>query len=129
MYLESFILNEKKHTTENVHTPTEIKHMLSVDEDGFLCHLNDWNQITAELLARNEGIKELLSAHWELIYIVRQFHQEFDISPTMRPLIKYIKLHLSYEKANSIYLLSFFPTSPAKLIAKIAGLPRPENCL
>ena len=28
-----------------------------------------------------------------------------------------------------IYLMSLFPGSPAKLGSKIAGLPKPENCL
>ena len=51
------------------------------------------------------------------------------LSPAMRPLAKYIKLHLGAEKANSIYLMQLFPQSPAKYLAKIAGLPRPENCL
>jgi tRNA 2-thiouridine synthesizing protein E len=47
----------------------------------------------------------------------------------MRPLSKYIKQELGADKAGSIYLLTLFPGSPAKLAAKIAGLPRPENCL
>ncbi|MCZ6459336.1 MAG: TusE/DsrC/DsvC family sulfur relay protein, partial [Gammaproteobacteria bacterium] len=36
---------------------------------------------------------------------------------------------LGAEKGTSIYLLKLFPGSPAKLLAKIAGLPRPTNCL
>jgi tRNA 2-thiouridine synthesizing protein E len=47
----------------------------------------------------------------------------------MRPLVKYIGQRLGKEKGNSIYLLQLFPGSPAKLASKIAGLPRPENCL
>jgi tRNA 2-thiouridine synthesizing protein E len=47
----------------------------------------------------------------------------------MRPLIKYLKQQLSQPDLNSIYLLKLFPGSPAKIAAKIAGLPKPENCL
>ena len=33
------------------------------------------------------------------------------------------------EKGQSRYLMGLFGGSPAKLSAKIAGLPKPENCL
>lgn len=101
---------------------------VAVDKDGFLVdHLN-WNENIAAQLAANEGI-ELTPQHWELIHLIRKFYQEFDLSPAMRPLSKYIKQHLGAEKAGSIYLMQLFPQSPAIFLAKIAGLPRPENCL
>lgn len=100
----------------------------NLDKDGFLLDLDDWSKAIAIELAHNEGI-ELTDAHWEVIYKLRDFYVEYDLSPAMRPLIKYLKNNLSADKANSIYLLKLFPESPAKLAAKIAGLPRPENCL
>ena len=99
-----------------------------LDNDGFLENLTDWSPQVAELLAQEEGI-ELTAEHWEIIELLRAFHQEFDLSPAMRPLSKYIKANLGADKASSIYLLKLFPGSPAKLAARIAGLPRPENCL
>ena len=36
---------------------------------------------------------------------------------------------LGKEKSRSIYLMQLFPPSPARVASKIAGLPRPENCL
>lgn len=102
---------------------------LATDKDGFLLHLDDWSEAAAEELARTEGISILTAEHWELIHLIRNFHSEFDLSPAMRPLVKYVKTHLGQEKGNSIYLMKLFPQSPAKLLAKIAGLPRPENCL
>ena len=33
------------------------------------------------------------------------------------------------EKGSSMYLLQLFPGSPAKIGSKIAGLPKPDNCL
>jgi tRNA 2-thiouridine synthesizing protein E len=47
----------------------------------------------------------------------------------MRILVKIVKQKVSLEKGNSIHLLTLFPGSPAKIAAKIAGLPRPTNCL
>jgi len=100
----------------------------NVDKDGFLLDHLQWNHKIAEQLAMHEGI-ELTDEHWQLIHLIRQFYAEFDLSPAMRPLAKYIKLHLGAECASSIYLMQLFPQSPAKYLAKIAGLPRPENCL
>jgi tRNA 2-thiouridine synthesizing protein E len=101
---------------------------IDVDTDGFLLDHLKWNSETAEQLAKNEGLS-LTPEHWQLIDLIRQFYAEFGLSPAMRPLAKYIKLHLGADKANSIYLMQLFPQSPAKYLAKIAGLPRPENCL
>lgn len=98
------------------------------DKDGFLANLDDWNNAVADELAASEGIS-LTEAHWEILNALRSFYQEFDVSPAMRPLSKYLKQHLGADKASSIYLLQLFPGSPAKIAAKIAGLPRPENCL
>lgn len=98
------------------------------DNDGFLCDVNDWSMDVAELLATQEGIT-LTPAHVEILDQLRAFHQAFDHSPAMRPLCRYLKQQLGADKASSLYLLSLFPNSPAKLAAKIAGLPRPENCL
>lgn len=98
------------------------------DAEGYLVNLADWNPQVAELIAQNEGLI-LTEAHWEIIELIRRFYAEFDLSPAMRPLVKYAALHLGSEKGKSIYLLSLFPGSPPKLAAKIAGLPRPANCL
>lgn len=100
----------------------------ATDKDGFLADTDDWNNAVAIDLALSEGIS-LTDAHWEVINALRAFYREFNVSPAMRPLTKYLKQHLGADKATSIYLLRLFPGSPAKIAAKIAGLPRPENCL
>ena len=82
----------------------------------------------ARQIAGAEGL-ELSEAHWEIIYLLRDFYREFDNSPAMRPLVKYCVLKLGPDKGRSIYLMSLFPGSPAKLGSKIAGLPKPDNCL
>lgn len=101
---------------------------IALDKDGFLANLSDWNEEVAAILAKSENI-ELTEQHWEILWLLRRFYQEFELSPAMRPLSRYIREHLGSEKAGSIYLMTLFPGSPAKLAAKLAGLPRPENCL
>jgi tRNA 2-thiouridine synthesizing protein E len=99
-----------------------------VDDQGFLLDLKDWNSELAEQIAQSEGLK-LTDAHWEIIYLLRDFYKEYELSPAMRILVKQTKLKLGEAKGNSHYLLSLFPGSPAKLASKIAGLPKPTNCL
>lgn len=101
---------------------------IPTDKEGYLKHLNDWSEDIAECLAKEENIT-LTADHWELIELVRTFYNLYELSPAMRPLVKFTASKLGKEKGNSIYLLSLFPGSPAKLLSKIAGLPRPTNCL
>ena len=98
------------------------------DREGFLRNLSDWSPDVAEQIARNEGIV-LSPAHWEILQLLRDYYREFDASPAMRPLVKYCKVRLGPDKGRSIYLLKLFPGSPAKVGSKIAGLPKPDNCL
>lgn len=101
---------------------------IAIDADGFLADFNAWNETIAEAFATSENIV-LTAAHWEIIHSLREFYRQYEQSPAMRPLVKYVGQQLGKEKGNSIYLLKLFPGSPAKLGSKIAGLPRPENCL
>jgi tRNA 2-thiouridine synthesizing protein E len=98
------------------------------DKEGFLRDLDDWSESVAQQIAQAEGIT-LTAAHWEVIQLLRQYYQEFDSSPAMRPLAKYCRIHLGDDKGKSIYLMSLFPGSPAKIGSKVAGLPKPDNCL
>lgn len=101
---------------------------ISTDKEGYLKNLDDWSETIATAIAEQEGIR-LSEAHWDVIKLLQQFYQEFDLSPAMRALVKYTGKHLGKDKGNSIYLMSLFPPSPAKIASKIAGLPRPANCL
>jgi len=98
------------------------------DPEGFLRDLRDWSPTVAAQIAAAEAI-ELTPAHWEILDLLRAYYQRFDSSPAMRPLVKWVGQHLGPDKGRSIYLLSLFPGSPAKLGSKIAGLPKPDNCL
>ncbi len=100
----------------------------AIDKEGYLEHLDDWNKEVAFALADSIAIT-LDDRHWEIIVAIRSFYTQYQHSPAMRPLVKYIKKTVSEDKGTSIYLMSLFPGSPAKHCAKIAGLPRPANCL
>lgn len=101
---------------------------IPTDKEGYLKDLADWSPEVAGALARDFDL-ELTPEHWEVIELLRDFYREFELSPAMRPLVKRVGQKLGPEKGRSIYLMKLFPPSPAKVASKIAGLPRPDNCL
>ena len=101
---------------------------IELDTDGFLVDLNDWSADVASALAAAEDI-ELTPERWEVLELLRSFYAEFQLSPATRPLIKYTALKLGADKGNSLHLNRLFKGTPAKLAAKLAGLPKPTNCL
>lgn len=102
--------------------------LVALDKEGFLVNLEDWSEDVAELIARKDEIF-LTDAHWEIVRVARDFYETFKVSPSMRALVKRTEQKLGPEKGKSIYLLNLFPVSPARYACKIAGLPKPANCL
>lgn len=98
------------------------------DEKGYLRDWQSWTPHHAEAFARLEGIG-LQEAHWEILHLLRRFYELYDASPANRALVNFAKKELGVEKGNSIYLMSLFPESPARRGSRIAGLPKPKNCL
>ncbi|URJ28347.1 TusE/DsrC/DsvC family sulfur relay protein [Candidatus Blochmannia vicinus] len=101
----------------------------NINEQGYLIHIEDWNEDIAMHLANLEGIT-MDAIHWEIIYFVRKFYMEFNALPKIRILINAIALKHGKEKGNSQFLARLFPKgSVAQKIAKISGLPKPIKCL
>jgi tRNA 2-thiouridine synthesizing protein E len=101
---------------------------IETDKNGYLLDHQQWTTEVAEVIAQIESI-QLTDSHWEVINFVRDFYQQFDKSPAMRPLVKYLKQKLGEEKGNSIYLALLFPGGAAKQSTKLAGLPKPARCI
>jgi tRNA 2-thiouridine synthesizing protein E len=99
-----------------------------LDKEGYLVDLDDWSESVAGELAVQAGIT-LTADHWAIVNILREFYRATGVSPSMRPLVKLVREKLGPERGNSVYLLGLFPGNPAKLAAKVAGLPRPTNCV
>lgn len=100
---------------------------ITTDPQGYLTDASQWNESIAEIIATLEDI-ELNEDHWQVVRYVRQFYDEFNTSPSIRPLVKYLAKVLPSEKSNSLYLQILFPEGPAKQATKIAGLPKPARC-
>lgn len=99
------------------------------NNEGFLEDASTWNESVAQEIAAEDTI-ELQQKHWEIIKFLRNFYEEHEMSPpSNRLFVKAVREALGEDKGNSIYLMQLFPGTPAKTACRIAGLPRPTNCL
>ena len=99
------------------------------NNEGFLQNAADWTEEVARIIAEEDHI-ELGEKHWEIISFLRFFYKTHEMSPpSNRLFVKAVKEALGEDKGNSIYLMQLFPGTPAKTACRIAGLPRPTNCL
>lgn len=99
-----------------------------LDKDGYLRDHRRWDEAVATALAARDGIV-LTDAHWEILHALRNFYARYELSPATRPLLKYLGQELGPEKAGSLYVMQLFHGTPAKTIARLAGLPKPPNCI
>lgn len=95
---------------------------VEVNEEGFLVNPSDWTKEIAAELAKEEGIAELSEAHWKVIDFSRQSAGASGSSPTLRGIT-------SGSGVSTKELFTLFPKGPAKKVAKIAGLGKPEGCV
>ena len=95
---------------------------VDVNEEGFLTDASKWNEDIAAELARREGIDPLTDRHWMVIRFMRSEFEAKGTGPTVRVLGK-----TSGVPVKELYQL--FPKGPAKLAAKIAGIPKPRGCI
>jgi TusE/DsrC/DsvC family sulfur relay protein len=92
------------------------------DAEGFFVHPEQWTEDMAADIARENGIAELTDRHWQVIRFMRQTYLETGSAPSIRTLGK-----ASGVPIKELYQL--FPKGPAKLAAKIAGIPKPRGCI
>ncbi len=95
---------------------------LELNDEGFLVDPSRWNEGVAIELARREGIDSLSERHWEVIRFMRSEYETKGSGPSVRLLGK-----TSGVSIKELYQL--FPKGPAKLAAKIAGIPKPRGCI
>lgn len=95
---------------------------VALDDDGFFQDPTQWTEAMAPSLAADAGIDELTDRHWQVIRFMRQEYFEKGTGPTVRVLGK-----TSGVPVKELYQL--FPKGPAKMVARIAGIPKPRGCI
>ena len=95
---------------------------VELNDEGFFVHPDQWTEDLVPELARREGIDPLSDAHWKVIRFMRAQYRDKGAGPTVRVLGK-----TSGVSIKELYQL--FPKGPAKVAAKIAGIPKPRGCI
>ena len=95
---------------------------VEVDAEGFLTHADDWDEQIAAAIARDNGIAELTPRHWLVVNFMRDRYLATGTAPSIRALGKE-----SGVPVKELYQL--FPKGPAKLAARIGGIPKPRGCI
>jgi tRNA 2-thiouridine synthesizing protein E len=92
------------------------------DAEGFLRDPQRWTREIAADIAGENGVAELTDRHWQVIDFMRTTYLETGSAPTIRSLGK-----VSGVPVKELYQL--FPKGPAKLAARIGGIPKPHGCI
>jgi tRNA 2-thiouridine synthesizing protein E len=95
---------------------------IDVDAEGFLTDPAQWNEQIAEEIAAQNGIPELSERHWLVVRFMRERYLQTGNAPSIRSLGKESGVPI-----KELYQL--FPKGPAKLAAKIGGIPKPKGCI
>jgi TusE/DsrC/DsvC family sulfur relay protein len=103
-------------------TITIAEHVVDVDGEGFLTDPAQWSEQIAVEIARENGIAELTDRHWLVVRFMRERYLSTGAAPSIRSLGKE-----SGVPVKELYQL--FPKGPAKLAAKIGGIPKPRGCI
>lgn len=101
---------------------------LLLDQDGHLQNHLDWTPEIAQLMAQKDGLT-LTPAHLSILYAVQKFYQQFGYAPATRPLIKFLIKQLGDQISNAQLMQDFQTGLVARTLTRLAGLPKPANCL
>jgi len=95
---------------------------VQVNDEGFMTEPSEWDKDIAVAIASEEGIADLTEDHWTVIDYCREVGIESGTAPTLRNITKGAGVPTKQ-------LFGLFPKGPAKKVAKISGLGKPEGCV
>lgn len=93
-------------------------------------YLDNYQAWTENWAIQKATAKHLVLAKfdWQVIYFARSFYQEHQIMPLTRRMIKFIRADLDPE-FDSVKLQERYSDKPLRVIALLAGLPKPIQCI
>jgi tRNA 2-thiouridine synthesizing protein E len=95
---------------------------VELNDEGFFVHPEQWNEAIGAEVAREAGIDPMTDRHWQVVRFMRTQYLDTGSAPSIRALGK-----ASGVPVKELYQL--FPKGPAKLAARIAGIPKPRGCI
>jgi tRNA 2-thiouridine synthesizing protein E len=93
---------------------------VSVDKEGYLTDLSQWNKEIAMDIAKEEGV-ELTDKHFEVLNYLQDQHKK-EVALSIR----------SIGKSGVVDIKQFyelFPKGPLKISSRMAGIPKPKSCI
>lgn len=103
-------------------TATYAGTQVPVNDEGFFTDPALWREDMAAQIAGEVGIEPLTEQHWQVIRQMREEYAQKGSGPTVRALGRTSGIPIKQ-------LYQLFPKGPAKLAAKIAGIPKPRGCI
>jgi tRNA 2-thiouridine synthesizing protein E len=103
-------------------TVTVLDRAIDLDAEGFMTRPDQWDEALAAEIAHQCGVGELTPEHWQVVRFMRERYLSTGAAPSIRTLGA-----ASGVDVKRLYQL--FPKGPAKLAARIGGIPKPKGCL
>jgi tRNA 2-thiouridine synthesizing protein E len=103
-------------------TKTIAGSVVQINDEGFMTNPAEWTKEIAVEIAKEEGITELTDSHWKVIEFCRANAASTGAAPTLRGIT-------NGAGVSTKDLFALFPKGPAKKVAKISGLGKPEGCV
>ena len=94
---------------------------VTFNAEGYMTDPNQWTREIAEIISVKEGIA-LTPDHWKVVDFSRKTALNTGKSPTLRAITNGIGI-------TTKELFTLFPGGPAKKVAKISGIGKPEGCV
>ena len=94
---------------------------VALNDEGYLVDANQWSPDVCAAIAAEIGLS-LTPSHWEVINFAREDFANTGKSPGLRRITSNTNVAM-----KEIYKL--FPKGPGKLVARVAGTPKPKSCL
>jgi tRNA 2-thiouridine synthesizing protein E len=94
---------------------------VQVNDEGFMTNPSEWTNDIAIEIAKEEGIAELTADHWKVIDFCRS-NAANGAAPTLRTITTGAGI-------STKEMFTLFPKGPAKKVARISGLGKPEGCV
>lgn len=94
---------------------------VALNDEGYLVDANQWSAEVCQAIAQEIGLS-LTPSHWEVINFAREDFANNGKSPGLRRITSNTNLGM-----KDLYKL--FPKGPGKLVARVAGTPKPKSCL
>lgn len=91
---------------------------ISVDDEGYLVNMDDWNEDVAKALASKEGVEELTKERLDIIKFLRDYYIKYNYFPILDSVCLHV--HQPHQCLNDKFI------HPLKAW-KIAGLPKPND--